>query len=133
MSAAIGRDAQVLLSPGGLIIRSDRLECFDSERRSIFSRVSPRPSHPGTSRRNLLPETANSSSQAWILFHSIGVHRTFSLNKYGSSNDFPPENTTQERHFRSMLTLDQFFGLASSHKQQSSPIASSIQVVNSCS
>ena len=110
MSAAIGRDAQVLLPPGGLIIRSDRRECFDGERRSILSRVSPRPSNPGTSRRNLLPETANPSSQAWIMFHSIDAHRTFGLPSLSSDN-FPPEITTQKHHYSSVWTLHQFFGL----------------------
>ena len=104
MSAAIGRDAQVLLPPGGLIIRSDRSECFDSERKSILSRVSPRPSDPGTSRRNLLPETANPSSQAWIMFHSIDAHRTFGLPSLSSDN-FPSENTTQKHHYSSVWTL----------------------------
>ena len=96
MSPAIGRDAQVLLPAGGLIIRSDGAN-DSSGRKSILCRVSPRPLGPGTSRRNLLPETADSSSQAWIMFHSIGVHRTFGLPS-PSSDNFPPENTTQKHH-----------------------------------
>ena len=76
MSGAIGWDPHVLLPLGCLIIRSDRVECLDDERKPILSLVSPRShSDPGTSRRNLLPEVANSNSQAWVIVHS-GVHRT---------------------------------------------------------